>query len=279
MNKGGAAFENRLTKTAGEIAREAGGLLLRRHLGRGRKIFTIEAKGTAIDLVTDVDRKAENLITSRIDRFYPEHAIVSEEAGSKSTGSEYTWYIDPIDGTTNFVHGYPFFAVSIGIERAGRMIAGCVYDPVRDEMFSARKGMGARLNNRRISVSRSSRLDESLLATGFPYDVKTSADNNLDLWERFIAEARAIRRDGSAALDLCYVAAGRFDGFWEMKLKPWDLAAGLLMVTEAGGRTSDFSGKPIELFSGEVLADNGRIHGKMLEVLASPRTRSRRGAQ
>jgi myo-inositol-1(or 4)-monophosphatase len=273
------AFERHLAAASGEMAREAGRLLARRHLSRYRKKFRIETKGTEIDLVTDVDRKADKLIVSRIKRLFPTHGIVSEEGGTKTGGGDYTWIIDPIDGTTNFVHGYPFFAVSIGIEHDGEMIVGCVYDPLRDEMFSARKGKGARLNGRRIAVSETSRLDRSLLATGFPYDVKNGGENNIDYWERFLLEARALRRDGSAALDLCYVAAGRFDGFWELKLKPWDLAAGLLMVAEAGGKTSDFKGRPASIYSREILADNGLLHNPMLKVLDSTGTVPRKGAR
>ncbi len=175
--------------------------------------------------------------------------------------------MDPLDGTTNYVHGYPCFSVSIGFEVNGQLVLGVVYDPMGDEFFHAIKGDGAFLNGRRISVSETRDLDHSLLATGFPYDIRESQENNIDNFANFSLASQGVRRDGSAALDLCYVAMGRFDGFWELKLRPWDLAAGIVMVTEAGGRVSDFSDGTFRLDSGEVIATNGLIHGQMVSIL------------
>ena len=267
MNKRPCSADKRLARTVMQIAKGGGALLRKYHAMRTRKQFTVEYKGTSIDLVTDVDRKVEKLIKEAIEAAYPDHGIISEEGSAKKPDSGTIWYVDPLDGTTNFVHGYPHFAVSIGVERDGQVVMGCVYDPIRDELFFAHKGCGARLNNKKIRVSRSTQLDRSLLVTGFPYDVRSSPQNNLDYWNKFAVKARAIRRDGSAALDLCYVAAGRFDGFWELKLKPWDMAAGQLIVTEAGGTVSDFLGNPVGLFTRELLADNGLIHKEMMVVL------------
>jgi len=261
------SFEKRLAKDACRIAMEGGSLLKKFHESRSRTRFCIASKMSSIDLVTDVDRKAEKAIKDLIEAAHPDHGIISEEGSSKKSACGYVWYVDPLDGTTNFVHGYPHFSVSVAVEYEGEVLIGCVYDPLRDELFFAQKGMGARLNGRRIQVSRSSVLDESLLVTGFPYDIRSAPENNIAHWNDFLMKARAVRRDGSAALDLCYVAAGRLDGFWEIKLKPWDIAAGLLMVSEAGGKTGDFHGNRIGIFAGEVLADNGHIHNEMIEVL------------
>jgi myo-inositol-1(or 4)-monophosphatase len=261
-----APFEAMLLEKACEIALEGGAVIRRFHERRGRR-FAVRTKGELIDLVTEVDQKVDALIGRRIRAAFPGHGIVSEEEAPHSCDERIIWYVDPIDGTTNFVHGYPFFCVSIGIVIDGEIAAGCVYDPIKGEMFTSRRGAGARLNGRRIAVSRRRRLGESLLSTGFPYDIKTTSDNNFEHWKDFALNARALRHDGAAALDLCYVACGRYDGFWEMKLKPWDVAAGMLMVEEAGGRVSDFRGGRTDIFSAELVADNALIHRQMIEIL------------
>ncbi len=251
-----------LKESAIYIARKAGELL-RENLGR---VESIEYKG-AVDLVTDVDRKSETLIVNFIRERFPQHDILTEEGQDKAEGSACRWIIDPLDGTTNYAHGYPVFCVSIGFEEGGELKLGVVYDPMLDELFVAEKGRGAYLNGRRIRVSDTPTLDKSLLATGFPYDLRTSRENNLNHFSNFALRAQAIRRAGSAALDLCYVGCGRFDGFWELKLKPWDVAAGSLVVSEAGGRLTDFKNSPFSIYGHEVIASNGLIHDEMLEVV------------
>jgi len=239
------------------------GEIQRRHLGQPSQV---EYKG-AVDLVTQVDRLCEEVIIGRISDRFPHHNIVAEEREDLQTGSAFQWYVDPLDGTTNYVHRYPCFSVSIGLEVRGEIVLGVVYDPTRDEIFCGIKGGGAFLNDRKIGVSKTKDLDHSLLATGFPYDIRESQENNIAFFTSFALASQGVRRDGSAALDLCYVAVGRFDGFWEMKLRPWDLAAGILMVKEAGGRVSDFRDGHFQIGSGEVLATNGLIHGQMVSVL------------
>jgi myo-inositol-1(or 4)-monophosphatase len=245
------------------VARDAG-RLLRDRLGTG---FDIEHKG-AINLVTEIDLASERLIRETIATYYPRHEILAEEGGLSESKSEYRWIVDPLDGTTNYAHGYPIFCVSIALERAGETVLGVVYDPMREELFTAERGGGAALNNRSIRVSQTGELMQSLLSTGFPYDIKTSTLTNLDHWANFAMNAQALRRDGAAALDMCYVACGRFDGFWELNLSPWDTAAGALIVTEAGGRISDFRGARFSNYKPEVIASNGLIHDRMIEVLA-----------
>lgn len=222
---------------AEKAARTAGGILLM-HLGRP---LDVEFKGDA-DIVTRVDRLSEEAIVSIIRDAYPGHQILAEEGTSWQGKSEYRWIIDPLDGTTNYAHSFPCFAVSIGLEASGRMIAGVVYDPVRDECFTAAEGNGAYLNGNPIHVSATDRLDLALLATGFPYDRRKNPDKYLELFRKFMMKAQEIRRPGSASIDLCYLASGRIDGFWECKLKPWDVAAAVVIVREAGGRMSDFKG-------------------------------------
>ena len=232
-----------------------------------RSGFRIEYKN-AVDLVTDADRQSEQAIIDTIRRNYPDHDILAEERGMESAGrSPYKWVIDPLDGTTNFAHGFPMYCVSIGLEHEGRMVLGVILDPTRQELFTAVSGHGTTLNGRRIRVSHTSALDAALLVTGFAYDIRESRNNNLDYFSQFCLRARGVRRTGSAALDLCYVAAGRFDGFWEMKLHAWDVAAGSLMVTEAGGRMSDFKGGTFSIDGKEMVSSNGLIHGEMLDVL------------
>jgi myo-inositol-1(or 4)-monophosphatase len=244
------------------VAKDAGRLLRDRV---GTRI-DIDHKGS-INLVTDVDIASEKLIREAISTYYPRHEILAEEGGLSENGSEYRWIVDPLDGTTNYAHGYPIFCVSIALECKGEVVLGVVYDPMRDELFAAERGKGATLNNRSIFVSKTAELMQGLLSTGFPYDIKTSKLTNLDHWSNFAMNAQALRRDGAAALDLCYVACGRFDGFWELNLSAWDTAAGVLIVTEAGGQVSDFTGGPFSNYRPEIVASNGLIHARMLEVL------------
>jgi myo-inositol-1(or 4)-monophosphatase len=237
---------------------------------------TIDYKG-AIDLVTSVDRESERKIAEIIQRNFPNHSILAEEATNvEGTQNEYRWIVDPLDGTTNFAHGYPQFCVSIALECAGEVILGLVDDPIRRERFSAIRQHGATLNGKAIRTSTANELDKSLLATGFPYDQREHADFYLSYFRAFMTRCQGIRRGGSAALDLCYVACGRLDGFWELKLKPWDTAAGALIVAEAGGKLSDFAGKPFSIWGNETLATNGSIHDEMVKIaqaVAHARTR------
>lgn len=220
-----------------------------------------------IDLVTEADREAEEVIVATLRGTFPRHAILAEEAEYGYYESIYRWIIDPLDGTTNYAHGFPWFAVSIALEVAGEIQLGVVYNPFHRELFVAEKGAGAYLNDVQLKVSKTSRLDRSMLATGFPYDRKTSSVNNYDHFVNFQQAAQACRRAGAASLDLAYVAAGRLDGYWEMKLKPWDVAAGQLLVKEAGGRVTDFDGQPLDINGNEYLASNGLIHESMMQVL------------
>jgi myo-inositol-1(or 4)-monophosphatase len=249
-------------ETAKIAAREAGRLLGESYGKRGEIMY----KGT-VDLVTLFDRLSQDMIFRRLSAAFPDHGFLAEEGLSRQGASDLRWIFDPLDGTTNFAHTFPVFCVSIALEKAGSVILGVVYDPTRDELFEAVRGQGARLNGRPIRVSGIAELGKALLATGFPYDVRTSRVNNVREFGDFVVRAQAIRRGGSAALDLCYVACGRFDGFWELKLKPWDVAAGALIVEEAGGTVSDFDGGPFDPFVERALACNGLIQGEMMEVL------------
>lgn len=250
-----------------QVAREAGSIL-RQHLGR---VSDIAHKSSQLDLVTEVDVLSEQHIKERIAAHYPRHDILAEESGYQKAESEYRWLVDPLDGTTNYAHGYPFFAVCLAVEHEGEIILGVVYDPIREELFAAEKDGGATLNGRPIRVSRVSRLVDSLLVTGFPYNVR-SDPRSIEYFFRFMNRAQAIRRDGSAALDMCYVACGRFDGFWEMGLNPWDMAAGQLIIEEAGGRVTKFDGRRFNVYEPEVLASNGLIHEEMSAVLTGERS-------
>jgi myo-inositol-1(or 4)-monophosphatase len=241
-----------------EIAREAGALLM----GYFQQHVKVEYKGDA-DLVTVADRNSEALIRERILKQWPTHDVLGEEQGLVDRGSDYRWYVDPLDGTTNFAHGYPVFCVSMALEYKGRLIVGLVYDPTRDELFTAEQGSGAYLNHQRISVSKTSRLAESLVATGFPSH-KRHKNPNIFFYHQITLRTHGVRRAGSAALDLCCVACGRFDGFWEFNLNSWDTAAGVLIVEEAGGKVTDFSGGPFQLNSRETLASNGLVHAALL---------------
>lgn len=255
-----------LLKFAEDLARGAGGIL-RSNYGRKQ---SIHYKGE-INLVTEVDRQSEAYIMGRIRSAYPDHGILSEESSEVLSPSPYRWIVDPLDGTTNYAHNYPCFCVSIAVERKGELLAGAVFDPLLEELFTATPGEGAFRNGERIHVSGTENLRQSLLATGFAYDVKTSSDNNLEYFREFVFTGQAIRRDGSAALDMCYLACGRFDGFWELKLRPWDTAAGLLILTEAGGVATRLDGSPYDIHQPDILASNGRIHEQMVAVVRKTR--------
>ncbi|MBI2962499.1 MAG: inositol monophosphatase [Deltaproteobacteria bacterium] len=254
----------RLEAAARRAAERAGAILKRRWRRQG----AIATKSSAVDLVTDVDRACETAILVEIGRAFPAHAVLAEESGARGD-HEFLWIVDPLDGTTNFAHGYPQVSVSIALRRGAETVLGLVYDPLREETFTAWHGRGAFLNGRRLRVSRTRRLEASLLASGFPYDRREHADFYLSFFKAFLLRAQGIRRAGSAALDLCWVAAGRVDGFWEWKLKPWDTAAGALVVEEAGGRASDFRGGSFDPFAAETLASNGRIHEGMVRVFGA----------
>ncbi len=254
------------TKIYFRASREAAlkaGRMLKDSIGQSSEIFY---KGT-VDLVTNFDTRAQRMIIDHISSRFPDHDYLAEEGLSQKKGAEFRWIIDPLDGTTNYAHSFPVFTVSIALERNGEVILGLVYDPMREEMFSAVKGEGAFLNKKGIKVSAVDDLNKSLLATGFPYDIRTSEVNNIAHFNNFLTRAQGIRRCGSAAMDLCYVACGRFDGFWELKLSPWDMAAGALIVQEAGGRISDFRNEEFTIFGSEILASNGLIHQKIVKVL------------
>jgi myo-inositol-1(or 4)-monophosphatase len=252
----------RYVAVATEAALRAGAIQKERY---GQKI-QIDYKGE-IDLVTEVDRACEAVVLETIRARFPDHDIVTEETAIARTGSRFLWFIDPLDGTTNFAHGYPCFSCSIAMAVDGQVVAGAVYDPLKDELFTAERGGGSYLNGRRLSVSSSTELIRSLLVTGFPYDIRQNLARGLRHFNRFMGHAQAVRRDGSAALDLCYVGAGRCDGFWEDRLQPWDMLAGNLVIEEAGGRVSRYDGAPLGLEPDEILATNGGIHEAMLKVL------------
>jgi len=259
------SIRERMKAVAVEAAREAGAILT----GYAKNGFRVEHKDT-LNLVTDADRHSEQAIVDAIGRAFPDHEILAEERGQAGNKSPYKWIIDPLDGTTNFAHGFPAYAVSIGVEHQGRCVLGVVFDPTRQELFVGEAGGGATLNGKPIHVSSTPRLDGALLVTGFAYDIRVSKQNNLDHFANFALRAQGMRRMGAAAIDLCYVACGRFDGFWELKLNPWDTAAGSLMVVEAGGRMSDFRGEPFSIYGLELVASNGLIHHEMVEVLNRP---------
>ncbi len=245
----------------------AAGRLLRDEIAGPRRI---RYKGSPTNLVTEMDARAEALILDHLRAAFPRDAVLSEEAGTRAGRSGRRWIIDPLDGTTNYAHGVPIYAVSIALEIEGRLALGVVYDPSRDELFVAERGAGARLNEAPLSVSAAATLDESLLATGFPYDVRRTR-SNLAEFTAFTLRARAVRRLGSAVLYLAWVAAGRLDGYWELSVGPWDVAAGAVLVEEAGGRVTDVHGAPLDLQAPTIVATNGRIHDAMLTVLARTR--------
>ncbi len=252
---------NPYLEAAVETAREAGGILLQEF----DRPVEISYKGE-VDIVTQADRRSEQAIVARLRTRFPKHAIVAEEGGGRESDSPFRWHVDPLDGTTNFAHRYPCFAVSIGLEEAGELIAGVIYQPVSGELFTAAKGEGAYLNQKKIHVSPIEKLATSLLSTGFPSRKRTQSPNIHYYWD-FTLRSHGVRRDGSAALDLASVACGRFDGFWEFGLHSWDTAAGVLLLREAGGVVTRFDGQPYQLGDHELLASNGRIHAEMRDVV------------
>ncbi len=256
-------IEDRLT-IATDLARQAGALLREGY----DQVTEVNYKGE-IDLITEFDLRSEQLLVKGIQQAFPNDAIMAEEKGLVGEG-EHCWFIDPLDGTTNFAHGIPIFVISLAFAQGSQPLLGVIYDPMRDELFHATIDGGAWLNDRRLHVSAATTLNESLLSTGFPYDMRTNPDNNLDHFARLILQSRGVRRLGAAALDLAYVASGRSDGYWEMRLWPWDWGAGLLMVKEAGGLVTRIDGGE-EVFAEptSILATNGHIHDEMIAVLNS----------
>lgn len=227
----------------------------------------IDYKGR-INLVTNVDREAEKVVLDTIKKYYPEHNILTEETEHKQNpDQEYCWVIDPLDGTTNYVHGFPFVCVSIALQKNNESIVGVVYNPILDELFHAEKGKGSFRNSEPISVSDNADFSKSLLATGFPYDMLDDERNNIQYFSKLIKKCRGIRRPGAAAIDICYVACGIFDGYWELELYPWDTAAGIIILEEAGGKVSKFDGSEFSIFDKEIVATNGHIHEELLKVL------------
>lgn len=250
-------------KTAVAAARAAGAIQKKGY----EKAHSIQFKGE-INLVTEVDKACETKIVKIISRDYPDHDFLTEEEGAYNRPSEFKWIIDPLDGTTNYAHGYPCFCSSIALEHRGQVIVGVVYEPLLDQLFVGLQGGGAFLNGRRIQVSNSPDLKRSLLSTGFGYGVHKDS-RNLDHFSNFILQSQAVRRDGAAAIDICYVACGRFDGFWELDLWPWDIAAATLILKEAGGLSTLFDGRPLDIYAKEILCSNKRIHSRMLAVLGA----------
>lgn len=245
-----------------QAALKAGDILSK---NRGR-VKRVDYKGK-INIVTEIDLLSERTIITTIKKNFPDHSILTEESEEQKTDSIYKWIIDPLDGTTNYAQDFPSYCISIALEKEGSIILGVVYNPLLDELFASEVGKGAFLNRRRISVSSTRDLSRSFLATGFPYDIRESKITNLDHFANFATRSLAVRRAGSAALDLCYLAMGRFDGFWELKLSPWDTAAATLLVQEAGGKVTDFEGKRYSIYSKHLLATNGKIHQQMIRVL------------
>lgn len=248
-------------------ARAAGDLIVR-HMDRLEGL-PISSKGRN-DFVSEVDRQAESVIIDTIHRAYPAHGVLAEESGRHGRGDDFQWIVDPLDGTTNYLHGFPQFAVSIALKVKDRIEQGVIYDPLRQELFTASRGGGAMLNNRRIRVSRQTSLEGALLGTGFPFRDHDRLEQYFGIFRAFFPASAGIRRAGAASLDLAYVACGRLDGFWELGLKPWDIAAGQIMIREAGGLISDLDGNSDCLQTGNVLAGNPSVHKAMLEQLAAP---------
>jgi myo-inositol-1(or 4)-monophosphatase len=251
-----------------EIAIEAAleaGKYLKENVGNIRHVERKDGQET--NLVTEIDKQSEQMIMEKIKQYYPDHDFLGEETGGHNVKSEYRWIIDPLDGTVNYTHGLPLFCVSIGLEYKGTIQLGVVYNPSANELFTAERGKGAFLNNKRLQVTKTNKLIESMLVTGFPYNVQENPDHAIEHFTNFLMEAQALRRLGSAALDICYVAAGRFEGFWEVNLHPWDVAAGVLILLEAGGVWTDFHGLPTSVYNPQLLASNGSIHEEMIRVL------------
>ena len=247
-----------ISKEAGEIIRD----------GFGKKL-KIEYKSNETNLVTEIDKASEKHIIDFIKKKYPTHDILAEESGENLAGSEYLWVVDPLDGTTNFAHGLPIFSVSIGLQKNGKTIMGVVYDVMQDIVYFAENGGGAYANSERINVSLNDKINHSVLVTGFPYNISDNPENALEKFSALTRKARAIRRLGSAAIDLCYVARGVFDGFWELFLHPWDICAGILIVEEAGGMVTDFNGKEIDIYAKRILASNKMLHPNLMEIINS----------
>jgi len=245
-----------ISKEAGEIIRE----------GFGTN-FSVEYKTNLSDFVTAVDKKSEAAIIKFIKKEFPTHAVLAEESGEHKSTSDYLWVVDPLDGTANFAHGLPIFAVSIGLQKNGETICGVVYDVMRDEIYSSEKGSGSFRNGQKLQVSTNDDLRKSMLVTGFPYDIQDNPDFAIERFAAFLKTSSAVRRLGSAAIDMCYVAAGVFDGFWEVHLHPWDICAGKLIVEEAGGVVTNFKGEVIDIYSKQILATNGKVQKRMVEVL------------
>jgi len=257
-------------------AAKAAGKIHRKYYG---KTLNVRFKSkNKLNLVTEVDTLCEKTVLTILRKKFPSHNFWGEESGKDSGTSEYTWLVDPLDGTTNFAHSYPFFCCSIALVQNNRPIAGVVYDALRDECFTAEKDHGAFLNGRRLSVTKTKSLAESLVCTGFAYAVRET-HYNLDNFRQFVLKTQGVRRDGSAAMNLSYVAAGRFDGFWERGIQAWDMAAGVLMVQEAGGKVTDISGKPFDLFAENALATNGKIHGHIFKILKNGKDEKRWAAK
>lgn len=246
-----------------EITREAG-KIVRKGFSEN---FSVDFKSNETDLVTEIDKKSEDAIISFIKKNFPSHKILAEESGKTSGSSEYVWVIDPIDGTTNFAHGLPIFSISIGVQKNNETIYGVVYDVMRDAMYFAEKGNGSFMNEKKLAVSTNDDLRRSVLVTGFPYNIKENPHRAIERFGKFLRKSRAIRRLGSAAIDLCYVAQGVFDGFWEVHLNPWDMCAGKLIVEEAGGLVTNFKGEEMTIYSKQLLATNGKVHEEMMKVL------------
>ena len=249
-------------------AAQAAGQLLKRELSGSRRIAY---KGSPTNLVTEMDARVEELIVGRLAAAFPDDAVLAEERGASAGRSGRRWIIDPLDGTTNYAHGFPAFGVSIALQSAARVELGVIYDPNLDELFVAERGRGTTVNDQALAVSTTATLDESLLTTGFPYNIREGGDNNLKEYAAFSVRARAVRRMGSAVLYLAWLATGRLDGYWELRLGPWDVAAGSLMVEEAGGRITNLSGGALDLDAPALVATNGRIHSAVLEVLREVR--------
>ena len=259
--------------TATEIVLKAGAI----QMDRRETDFRVDKKG-AIDLVTEVDLECERMCRAVLAERFPSHDILAEELGATSssrTPSRFRWVFDPLDGTTNYAHGLPIFCSSLALEIDGRPTVGAIYDPTRKELFTAERGQGARMNGLPLRVSSTEVLLDALLVTGFPYDVHRKSSELVALFGEFLARARAVRRLGSAALDMCYVAAGRFDGFWEQHLKPWDVSAGALLIEEAGGRITGIDGSPFNASTGHLIAANDQLHAQMLDVVTEFRSRNR----
>jgi len=252
-----------LLSFAETLARRAGEILKKNFANAHR----VRYKGR-IDPVTEADLRSEKFITTQITKKFPDHTILAEEGTGSGEAAEFRWVIDPLDGTVNYAHGFPIYCVSIGLEHDGRMVVGAVYDPERDEMFRGGRGIGSFVNRKRLHVSTETSVERALLATGFGYNIATARRNNLGLFARMAKKVQGLRRPGSAAMDLCWTAAGRVDGFWELYLRPWDTGAALVIVEEAGGRVTQVDGSPYSIFNDSLLTANPRLHPKLQRLLS-----------